>query len=75
MYHQYEHVIYVRDNNVTLNHELDTCGYLYVNNPNSREYVKSCIVTNQLTDIWRERNKSTRAYTFDKKQTTNGTKA
>ena len=67
--------MYAGDFNVPLDHDLDTSGYLHTNNNESRRFMKSRIVTNDLADIWRLRNNSVRAYTFDKKQTSNNTKA
>ena len=74
-YNNHEHVLYVGDYNVPLNHDLDTSGYLQVNNNESWKYIKSRMVTNDLIDVCRSRNKGVRAYNFDKKQTTNRTKA
>ena len=61
--------------NVALKHEVNTSGYLNVNNPNSRQYITRQSAMNELMGIWRERNTETRAFMFDKKQTTNRTKA
>ena len=74
-YNNHKHVLYVGDYNVPLDHDLDTSGFLHVNNNDSRKYIKSMMVTNNLVDVWRSRNKGVIAYTFDKKQTTNRTKA
>ena len=40
-----------------------------------RRYIKSRIVTNDLADMWRLLNDGVRAYTFNKKWTSNRTKA
>ena len=55
-YMEYEHCVMAGDYNVALKHEIDTNGYLHVNNPSSRQYMKLRIATNDLTDIWRDRN-------------------
>ena len=59
------HIIYAVDYNLALNHEMNTCGYLHVNKPHSRKYIKGHIATNELTYIWRERNRNMRTYTLD----------
>ena len=50
-FHDYNHIMYTGDYNVALNHELDTSRYLHVNNPQSRQYIKSGMSTNELIDI------------------------
>ena len=70
----YDHCVMAGDYNVALNHDMDTNGYLHVNNPSSRQYVKTRITTNDLTVIWRDRNPDKREFTFDKQQQRNRTK-
>ena len=74
-YHKIEHNLYSGDFNVVLNHKMDTLGYLHINNPYTQQYINSQIAKNELLDIWRERNKGTKAFTFNKHQTKNRTKA
>ena len=74
-YCNYDHIIYAGDYNVPLDHEADIVGYLHVNNHIARKYIKGRMVTNELLDIWCVRNKGVKAFTFDKKQTSNRTKA
>ena len=68
MYQEFDHILYAGYYNIAFNHKVDTCGYIHVNNPNLRQYIKSRISMNKLTDIWRESNTSTRAFTFNKKK-------
>ena len=74
-YDSFDHIIYAGDWNVSLNHKLDKTGYLHTNNNETHKHIKSRMITNELADVWRIRNDGVRAYTFDKKQTTNCTKA
>ena len=53
---EYEHIIMAGDFKVAPNHAEDTSGYLHVNNPNTRKFLKTQIALNNLTDIWRNRN-------------------
>ena len=66
---EYGHCVMAGDYNVALKHEIDTNGYLHINNPSSRQYMKMRIATNDLTDIWRDRNPEKRVFTFDSKET------
>ena len=50
-------------------------GYINVNNPIIRRYIKSRMTMNNLTDVWRQRNPKIRESTFDKMQAKNRTKA
>ena len=61
------------DYNVTLEHKKDTCGNLHINNPTFRQFKKTCMATNNVTDVWRERNSEKREYTIDKQKTRNWT--
>ena len=72
---EYNHRIITGDYNVALNHNLDTSGYLHVNNPNTREYLLRQANLSNLIDIWRIRNPNSREYTFHKKQARNFTRA
>ena len=72
---KYSHRITIGDYNVALNHDLDTSGYLHINNPNTREYVTRQANLINLIDIWRIRNPNSREYTFHKKQAKNFTRA
>ena len=54
---------------------MDKDGYLHTNNPTARKYIKCRMVTNKLLDIWRFRTRGMKDFTFDKKQTSNRTKA
>ena len=49
---EYDHCVMTGDYNVALKHEIDTNGYLHINNPYSRQYMKMRIATSDLTDIW-----------------------
>ena len=61
-YLEFDHIIYSGYYNVALNDDVDTSGYLHVNNPNSGQYIKSQMATNQLMVIWRKKNRGTRAF-------------
>ena len=74
-YRNFNHIVYTGDYNVPLNHDVDTAGYLHENNHTAHKYMKGRMVTNELIDIWHLKIKGVRAFTFDKKQTTNRTKA
>ena len=65
----------VGDFNVAPKHEIDTAGYLHVNNKNTRNFLNRMIPLSNMTYIWRRNNPLTRKYTFMKKQTTNFTRA
>ena len=65
--HEYNHVMYAGDFNIALNHELDTSDYLDVNNPQSRQHIKSRIATNELIDIGQEKITGRKAFIFGKK--------
>ena len=54
---------------------MDTCGYLHMNNPTSRQLIKTWMATNNLADVWRERNPEKKEFMFDKHQSRNRTKA
>ena len=60
---------------MALEHEKDTSGYLNINNPTSRIYIKTRMIMNNIVGIWQERNPGKREFTFDKKQKRNCTKA
>ena len=66
MYNKYDHILYLKDFNVTLNHDLDTTGYLHVTNSRNREYVKSRMAIDELVNAWRDRNKENRALNLTK---------
>ena len=70
-----QHTINVGDYNVAPEHNIDTAGYLHINNSVSRQYITSRMMTNEVTDIWRDRHPTTRSFTFDKLQKKNRTKA
>ena len=63
------------DFNVAPDHNLDTLGYLHVNNPNTRSFMNRMKSLNMLTDVFRHQHPDTRKYTFNKKQTRNYTRA
>ena len=63
-----QHTINVGDYNVAPVHNMDTAGYLHINNTISRQYIRSKMTTNKLTYIWRDRAPTTRSFTFDKLQ-------
>ena len=71
----YDHKIITGDFNVALEHDLDTNGYLHVNNPNTRELIKRQCKLSNLIDVWRLRNKDCKQFTFSKKQARNLTRA
>ena len=72
---EYNHRITTGDYNVVLNHNIDTSGYLHVNNPNTREYLTRQANLSNLIDIWRIRNPGSRQYTFHKRKAKNYTRA
>ena len=72
---EYDIKAIVGDFNVAPDHNMDTAGYLHVNNPNTRDFLNKMIPLCNLTDIWRHKNPNARSYTFFKKQTNNYTKA
>ena len=53
-FQDYNHIMYVGDFNVALNHELDTSRYLHIYNPQFRQYIKGRMATNKIIDIWPE---------------------
>ena len=63
------------DFNVAPDHNMDTAGYLHVNNQNTRNFQNRMIPLCDMTDIWRKKNPQTRQYTFFKRQTKNYTRA
>ena len=63
----YKHKFTIGDYNVELNPDIDTVGYLHINNPNSRELLTRKINLCNLVDIWREHNHTSRQYTLNKK--------
>ena len=65
----------VGDFNVALDHNMDTAGYLHVNNPNKRNFLTKMIPLCNLTDIWRQKKPNARSFTFFKRQTNNYTRA
>ena len=66
---KYNHRMITRDYNVALKHDIDTSGYLHVNNPNTREFVMRQANLSNLI-----RNPDSRQYTFHKRQAKNYTK-
>ena len=70
-----QHTINVGDYNEAPVHNMDTAGYLHINNPVSRQYIRSRMMTNELTDIWQDSHPTTRSFTFDKLQKKIRTKA
>ena len=63
------------DYNIALEYDKDTNGYINVNNPISRRYIKTWMMMNNLVDVWRERDPEKREYTFDRMQKKNRTGA
>ena len=45
----------VGDFNVAPNHNMDTAGYLHVNNQNTRNFLNRMIPLCDMTDIWRKK--------------------
>ena len=45
-YDEYQHILYTGDFNVALNNDIDSSGFLHVNNSLSRQYIKSRITSN-----------------------------
>ena len=43
----------IGDFNVAPDHNMDTAGYLHVNNPNTRSFLNRMIPLCNMTDIWR----------------------
>ena len=72
---KYDHRLIAGDFTVALDHNLDTNGYLHINNPNTRELLTRQYKLSNLVDIWRLRNIDSRQYTFSKKQARNHTRA
>ena len=56
-------------------HNMDTAGYLHVNNPNTRNFLDRMIPLCNMTDIWRQKNPQARQFTFFKRQTNHYTRA
>ena len=71
----YDLKITVGDFNVAPKHEMDTLGYLHVNNQNTRNFLDRIIPLSNMTDIWRKKYPQMRQYTFYKKQTNNFTRS
>ena len=63
------------DFNVASDPNKDTLGYLHINNPNSRQFIKRMKSLCMLTDDFRHKNPDVRRYTFSKGQARNYTKA
>ena len=63
----YVYKIITGDFNVALEHEKYMSGYIYVNNPHSREIMKRKIKLCGLVGIWRERNPIGKEFTFNKR--------
>ena len=63
----YDHRLIAGDFNIALDHNLDTSGYLHINNPNSRELLIRHANLSNLVDIWRLRNPESQQFTFSKK--------
>ena len=45
----------VGDFNVAPKHDIDTAGYLHINNQNTRNFLDKMIPLCNLTDIWRQK--------------------
>ena len=63
------------DFNVAPDPNKDTLGFLHINNPNSRQFIKRMKSLNMLTDVFRHKHPELRQYTFSKKQTKNYTRS
>ena len=63
------------DFNVAPDHNMDTLGYLHVNNPNSRFFIDKMKSLNMMSDVFRHKHPDARKFTFSKKQARNHTKA
>ena len=63
------------DFNVAPDHNMDTLGYLHINNPNSRFFIDKMKSLNMMTDVFCHKHPDTRKFTFSKKQARNHTKA
>ena len=61
--------------NVAPDPNMDTLGYLHINNPNSRYFIERMKALSMLTDVFRHKNPELRKYTFSKGQAKNHTKA
>ena len=48
------------DFNVAPDHNLDTLGYLHINNPNSRFFINKMKSLNMMTDVFRHKHPDTR---------------
>ena len=72
---EFDLVIMAGDFNVAPDHNLDTMGYLHINNPNTRFFINRMKSLNMLTDVFRHQHPDTRKYSFNKKQTRNYTRA
>ena len=72
---KYDIRVTVDDFNVAPKHDIDTLGYLHVNNQNTRNFLNRMIPLSNMTDIWRSKNPQARQFTFMKKQTNNFTRS
>ena len=72
---KYDLSIMAGDFNVAPDHNLDTMGYLHINNPNTRFFMNKMKSLNMLTDVFRHQHPDVRKYSFNKKQTRNYTRA
>ena len=57
------------DWNLVLEPQIDSCEYININNPRSRDIVLEMITDLQLVDCWRDQNLEKRQYTWFKKHT------
>ena len=71
----YDVIIMAGDFNVAPDPNRDTHGYLHINNPNSRLFIKRMISLNILTDVFRHKHPDLRKCTVSKGQARNYTKA
>ena len=72
---EYDVTLMVGDFNVAPDHNMDTMGYLHINNINTRQFIDPMKSLNMLTDAFRHKHPELRQYTFNKKQTKNYTRA
>ena len=65
---EYDVTIMVGDFNVAPDHNMDTMGYLHINNINSRQFIDRMKSLNMLTDAFRHKHPDLQQYSFNNKK-------
>ena len=52
----YDVTLMVGDFNVAPHHNMDTMGYLHIDNPNSRQFIERMKSLNMLTEVFRHKH-------------------